>query len=99
MAAMYKLQAIPSLIPEGKYRGELRGVTFVATSASDTQRWFTINCGQLESAFAAITTHSLAEEMMEQLYHGEDIVFPGRYEPEQFRRGFHAMPVEMGRCA
>jgi hypothetical protein len=98
MAALYKLHAIPSLISEGKYSGELRGVTFVATSTSDTLSWYTINCGHLQSAFEAITTRSLAEEMMEQLYHGEDIVFPGRYEPEQFRRGFHAMP-EMRRCA
>ncbi len=99
MAAMYKLQATPSLIREGKYRGELRGVTFVATSTSDTQSWFTINCGQLESAFMALTTPRMAEEMMERLYHGEEIVFPGGYEPEQFRRGFHAAPVEMRRCA
>jgi hypothetical protein len=98
MAAMYKLQAIPSLITEGKYRGELRGVTFVATSVIDTQSWFTINCGQLESAFEAITTQSMAEEMVEQLYHGDDVVFPGSYEPEQFRRGFHSVP-EMRRCA
>ncbi len=98
MAAMYKLLAIPTLILEGKYRGELRGVTFVATSATDTQSWFTINCGQLDSAFEAITTPRLAEEIVERLYHGDHVVFPGHYEPEQFRRGFHALP-EMLRCA
>jgi len=99
MAAMYKLQATPSLIPEGKYRGELRGVTFVATSDDDMQMWFTINCGQLEGAFEALTSHSTAEEMVERLTHGDDVVFPGRYEPEQFNRGFHAVPVELRRCA
>jgi hypothetical protein len=92
------LHAIPSLISEGKYSGELRGVTFVATSTSNTLSWYTINCGHLQSAFEAITTRSLAEEMVERLTHGDEIEFPGRYEAEQFGRGFHAVP-EMRRCA
>ena len=98
MAILYKLHATPSLISEGKYRGELCGVTFVAASTNDVQSWFTINCGQLESAFEAITTRGIAEEMVERLTHGDEIEFPGRYEPEQFGRGFHAVP-EMRRCA
>ncbi len=98
MAALYKLHAIPSLIPEGKYSGELRGVTFVATSTSDTLSWYTINCGHLQSAFEAITTHSLAEEMVERLTHGDEIEFPGRYEAEQFGQRVNAVP-EMRRCA
>jgi hypothetical protein len=98
MAALYKLHATPSLISEGKYRGELRGVTFVATSVNEIQSWFTINCGQLESAFKAIISPRIAEEMVERLYHGDEIEFPGRYELAQFGKGFHSVP-EMRRCA
>lgn len=99
MAAMYTLHATPSLISEGKYRGELCGVTFVAVSTNDIQSWFTINCGHLESAFEAITSHNMAEELVERLYQGEEIDFPGRYEAAQFRRGFHAVPEELSCCA
>jgi len=99
MASLYKLHATPSLISDGKYRGELRGVSFVATSTNDIQSWFTMNCGQFKSAFESITTHRMAEEMVERLYHGEEIEFPGRYEAAQFRRGFHAVPEELSCCA
>ena len=98
MAILYKLHATPSLISEGKYRGELCGVTFVAASTNDVQSWFTINCGHLESAFEAIASPRMAEELVERLYQGDEIDFPGRYEAEQFRRGFHSVP-QMSRCA
>ena len=85
----YMLSAKPSLISEGEFKGELRGVAFIATCSTKTMQWFTINCGQFERAFSKLIPHRLAKEVVDTLTRGEDIKFPGLYEQEQFGGGFH----------
>jgi hypothetical protein len=89
MIGTYKLSAKPSLFSEGEFKGELRGVAFIATSSTETMEWFTINCGQFERAFSMLMPHKFATEMVVTLTRGEDIEFPGLYEQEQFGCGFN----------
>jgi hypothetical protein len=84
----YKLAATPCLFPEGKFEGELRGITFTATSPSDTKHWFTVNCGQFKEIFSKLTSVQLAEEMIASLNHGDYVEFPGSYQAHQFDGGF-----------
>jgi hypothetical protein len=77
MTGIYNLAATPFLFPEGEFKGELKGVTFVATSKADTKQWFTINCGQFETAFSKLIPAGLAKEIIAVLTRGNDIEFPG----------------------
>ncbi|NYF91488.1 hypothetical protein HDF08_003590 [Edaphobacter lichenicola] len=89
MIGTYKLSAKPSLFFEGEFKGELRGVAFLATCSTETMQWFSINCGQFERAFSMLMPRRFATEMVDTLTRGEDIEFPGLYEQEQFGCGFH----------
>jgi hypothetical protein len=88
MPETYKLTATPSLFPKGEFEGELKGVTFTATSPSNIRRWFTINCGQFEDSFSKLVPAKLVDEMIVTLIHGDNIDFPGRYQDDQFDGGF-----------
>jgi hypothetical protein len=84
----YKLTAKPSLYSGRQFKGELRSVAFVATSPTETMRWFAINCGQFEKAFGRLLPRRMATTMVRTLTRGEYIEFPGLYEREQFGCGF-----------
>jgi hypothetical protein len=86
----YKLSATPSLVSEGQFRGELRGVEFLAVSSIETVQWFAINGGQFQTAFAKLIPYRLAEEIVEALARGQEVEFPGLYRREQFGSGFHS---------
>ena len=88
MTETYKIAAVPSLYTEGEHQGKLRGVTFTATSTSDTMQWFSKNCGQFEAAFSKIVAPSLATLIAVSLRQGDQVEFPGRYREEQFAQGF-----------
>jgi hypothetical protein len=88
MAETYKITAVPSLYTEGEHQGKLKGVTFTATSESDTMEWFSKNCGQFESAFAKIVAPGMARPIIVSLMQGDQVEFPGRYREEEFARGF-----------
>jgi hypothetical protein len=89
MNAEYELLATPYLLNEGQYKGQLKGILFVAQSPTDRMQWFAVNCGQFETAFGQIISHSLAENIVATLLCGEEVAFPGRYCKEQFDGGFH----------
>jgi hypothetical protein len=84
----YKISARPMLFCEGEHKGSLNGVTFTAASATDTRRWFAINCGQFEEAFIRLMPRSRAKAIVADLLEGEEIELPGLYREEQFDRGF-----------
>jgi hypothetical protein len=88
MTETYKLAAKPFLLPEGPFKGKLKGVTFRVTSSTNTKQWFSINCGQFGDCFAKLTPHVPAKEIVAALSNGDDVEFPGIYQEEQFNRGF-----------
>ena len=89
MHTEYELLATPYLIQEGQYKGELKGILFVAQSPTKRMQWFAINCGQFESAFGHIVSTHLAKSIVATLLLGEGVVFPEHYHKEQFDGGFH----------
>jgi hypothetical protein len=89
MTAEYQLIAIPSLIAEGQFEGELKGITFLAVSPTDRIQWFAINCGQFERAFCKLIPTKLTEMIFAALLCGDEVEFPGRYRKDQFDGGFH----------
>jgi hypothetical protein len=89
MKETYNLAAIPFLFSDGEFKGHLKGVTFIATSTTDTKQWFTINCGQFETAFCKLIPSTLAKEIIAVLIRGDGIEFPGLYQKEQFDHGFN----------
>jgi hypothetical protein len=89
MNAKYELLATPCVTTEGEYKGQLKGILFVAQSPTDKMQWFAINCGQFEAAFGQIVCPSVAENIVATLLCGEDVAFPGRYCKKQFDGGFH----------
>lgn len=48
---MYKLVAIPFLLTEGEFKGHLETVTFVASSGSESHKWWSVNVGSYENDF------------------------------------------------
>jgi hypothetical protein len=88
MKETYTLTATPFLFPEGEFEGELNGVTFTATSPTNTKRWFTVNCGQFGNSFANLVPRELAEEITASLTRGDEVDFPGTYENQQLKGGF-----------
>ena len=83
-----KLSAKPLLISEGRFTGELLGVTFTANCANGTLQWFAVNCGQFDGAFAKLTSHELAKKIVDTLTGGKEIDFPGLYRQEHFGCAF-----------
>jgi len=88
MTERYKISATPTLYTEGEYKGNLKNVTFTATSANDTRQWFAKNCGQFEQAFTKIMSADLANVIATALRHGDAIDLPGVYLEYQFEQGF-----------
>ena len=91
MTEAYKLAAKPFLFPEGEFQGNLKGVTFVVTSPSDTKQWFTINCGQFSGCFGKLMPllpRQLVKEIVAALINGDEVEFPSLYQEPQFDRGF-----------
>ena len=88
----YTLFAIPSLFAAGPYRGELEGITFIAQSTQRTIRWFAVNCGQFDKAFAELVSFDAARQLMNTLRSGASVHVPGTYRFEQFNTGFHPTP-------
>lgn len=89
MTEMYKLSATPSLITDGEFEGELKGIWFLATSPTDSKQWFAINCGQFAEAFSKLVSHRRAAEIVAALTQGDNIEFPGLYREQQLDGGFH----------
>ena len=89
MDTEYKLMATPSLIADGEFKGELKGIWFRAASLSNAQEWFVVNCGQFERAFGKLVPPRLAEAMVAMLTAGQPVDFPQLYHEEQFEGGFH----------
>ena len=89
MNAEYELLATPYVITEGRYKGQLKGILFLAVSPTDKMQWFSVNCGQFEVAFRGLLSHSKLAAVVESLMRGEEVVFPRRYRREQFDGGFH----------
>ncbi|MDP9050489.1 MAG: hypothetical protein M3O31_07160 [Acidobacteriota bacterium] len=89
MKETYNLVAIPFLFPDGEFKGHLKGVTFIATSTTDSKQWFTSNFRQFETAFSKLIPPGLAKEMVAALIRGDGIVFPRLYQKQQFDRGFN----------
>ena len=89
MIGTYKLSATPSLITEGQFEGELKGVWFAAVSPTDSKQWFAVNCGQFERAFGKLVPHRLAAEIVATLMRGDNIEFPDLYQEGQLGGGFH----------
>ena len=89
MHTAYELLATPYLIQEGPYKGQLKGILFVARSPANRMQWFAVNRGQFESCFSELLPDGLAAEIVENLMGGDKIAFPGRYRLEQFDGGFH----------
>jgi hypothetical protein len=85
---MYKLVAIPSLLLEGDFKGHLETVTFVATSESDSRRWWSVNAGTYEADFAKIVSRELSSNIVSRLREGETVEFPNRYDLAQIESGF-----------
>ena len=85
----YTLFAIPSLFAAGPYRGEIEGITFIAQSTQKTVRWFAVNCGQFDNAFAELLAFDAAWRLMGTLRTGASVHLPGTYRVEQFDTGFH----------
>lgn len=89
LARTYTLFAIPSMFATGTYEGELRGITFIAQSTTETVRWFALNCGQLDRALAEIVPPGTFDDVMRTLRWGKSLILPGNYRAEQFDSGFH----------
>jgi hypothetical protein len=85
----YQLLATPCLITEGQYKGQLKGILFVAQSQARKMQWFAVNCGQFETAFRELIPDAQVHQLIEDLMRGEEIRFPGSYRLEQFDGGFH----------
>ena len=85
----YKLSALPLLITEGQFKGQLRSVAFRATSSAETMQWFAINCGQFEEFFSQLVSHRFATRTVDTLTRGQGVEFPGLYQKKQFDSGFH----------
>ena len=88
MTEAYKIAASPILFSDGQFKGKLKGVAFSATSASDTKRWLTINCGQFPRAFSNLIPDGSADAIVAALIRGDNVEFPGLHQEEQFRCGF-----------
>jgi hypothetical protein len=84
---MYKLVAIPSLLLEGDFKGCLETVTFIASSETETRKWWSVNSGTYESDFAKIVSPELSSDLVSRLRDGETVEFPNRYELEQIEGG------------
>jgi len=89
MNSEYELSAIPCLENEAQYKGQLKGILFVAKSMTDKMQWFAVNCGQFEESFGQIVPRGLAENIVSALSDGEEVTFPGHYSKTQFAGGFH----------
>jgi hypothetical protein len=88
MVETFKLSATPFFFSQGKFKGMMRNVTFIAESPTHTKRWFAANFGHFERAFSMLVPLDVAKEMVASLGRGEDIEFPGLYEKKQFDYGF-----------
>ena len=88
MPPMYKLVAIPSLLTEGDFKGHLETVTFVATSESESHKWWSVNAGTYENDFAKIVSPELSRDIVSRLREAETVEFPNRYELQQIESGF-----------
>jgi hypothetical protein len=88
MAETFHISAAPSFFTEGEHRGKLKGVTFTATSATESRYWFTRNRGHFDQAFGKIMELSLAKAIVTSLFRGNEVQFPGSYSESHFERGF-----------
>jgi hypothetical protein len=88
MPPMYKLVAIPSLLIEGEFKGHLETVTFVATSESESHKWWSVNAGTYETDFAKIVSPELSRDIVSRLRGGETVEFPNRYELQEIEGRF-----------
>ena len=56
MPGMYKLVAVPHLLPEGQVKGHLETVTFVAATAEESHKWWSLNVGTFERDFSQVVS-------------------------------------------
>jgi hypothetical protein len=77
-------------VPPGdvSYRGELKGIHFIAQSVWRTEQWFAINCGQFDSMVGELLDPYQAQQLMSTLRRGVSISLPGSFQAEQFASGF-----------
>ena len=88
MAGTYRIAAQPLLGTEGDFAGQLKGITFTATSATDTREWYTPNRSQFVAAFSKLMPRSLATVVVASLMHGDQIELPGLFREDQFESDF-----------
>jgi hypothetical protein len=88
MPPMYKLVAIPSLLIEGDFKGHLETVTFVATSESESHKWWSVNAGTYETDFAKIVSLELSRDIVRRLRDGETVEYPNLYELQEIEGRF-----------
>lgn len=78
MPSEYKLIAVPLLLREGEFKGNLETVTFIAASEQQTHKWWSVNVGTYETAFQKIVSPELAKHVVERLRAGETVEFPNK---------------------
>jgi len=88
MAGTYRIAAQPILDTEGNFAGQLKGITFTATSATDTREWYTPNRSQFVAAFSKLMPRTLATLIVASLMHGDEVELPGLFREEQFEGDF-----------
>ncbi len=88
MAGTYRIAAQPILDTEDNFAGQLKGITFTATSATDTREWYTPNCSQFVAAFSKLMPRTLATLIVASLMHGDQIELPGLFREDQFESDF-----------
>lgn len=88
MAGTYRIAAQPMLNTEGDFERKLKGITFIATSATDVRKWFAPDRGQFVSAFSKLMPRTLATLIVASLMHGDEVELPGLFREDQFEGDF-----------
>jgi len=79
MSDEFLLRAVPDIVPAGPHKGHLGYVAFFATNGTVTQRWFSTNRNRYASEFAQFVDRDTACRIVETLYRGENVSFPGSW--------------------
>jgi hypothetical protein len=82
---MFALSAIPTLRSDGRHKGPLESVTFIATDGFTHHQWSSTNIEALADNFAGIVPRANADDLFRRLRRGDPVLFPGLFELEVIR--------------
>ena len=88
MSEPFTLTAIPSVLREGKDKGHLEFVTFVAKNGAIEEQWTGVNVGTFADDFAQIVDAGSAVAILRRLRSGEKVVFPGFWHLDEIKHRF-----------